>query len=223
MEHLIRFFTNPDHVWQFLYGQLNMFPAAYYIYTDEYGRLDSHEGAISQAAWMNIETPIYCMSRINDDFNGDLQINKRLVTAFCEDGGYAVIVEKAEFIDCMREIADNKRFIAGEVTYDLDIRELPQTMPSKLPELERVLLRKEPKFAYQGEYRFAYPDANVTYWPLESEWYKVPWKPTLLTSPKSVRIIRIPPANKITGDYLPVNISNEPNPLRGEWFLKPRD
>ena len=223
MEYLVRFLTKSEYVWQLLYGQLNMFPAAYYIHTREQGRKDKYEGAVSKTAWMDIQTPIYCMTKLDGDPSGGIQVDRRIIHDFCQCGGYAVIIDKQIFSDCMNLLAKNQRLISGEVIYDLNPGDLPDSVPQNLPEIERVLLHKSPQFAYQKEYRFAFPDVDVTFWPLENEWYKVPWKPTIKMIRDSIWVNRIPPICKIDGDAFSLSIDRCPDPLRGEWLLEPRN
>lgn len=224
MEYLIRFLEKSDYVWQLLYGQLNMFPAAYYILTREQGRGDMREASISKKAWMDIQVPIYCMSYAEGNSDGIIRIDRRAIRDFCKCGGYAVIFDKTTFIEAMSGLLRNDaRSFHGRVIYDLSPAELPDVMPQRLPEIKSVLLRKEPNYIYQNEYRFGFPDADITYWPLEPDWFKVPWKPTIPITRDRVWVSKVPPLCEICEDTFTLSTEHCADPLRGEWLLRSRD
>ena len=112
------------------------------------------------SACMGMATPVFCCSVIKipdrqDESSQEFFLDPRLIHDFSngDSNGYGVLlISKEEFLQRVKQAADHQSLIyyMGNIQYKKF-----ENSPENINDFSRAIFRKDPKFAYQCEYRIA--------------------------------------------------------------------
>lgn len=225
MKYLIRLFEKQDYAEQFLAGQLRLLPAGYYIKmeSDELGRTDSLEGAVSKKERINIAFPILCLvecEAVQHDENYALVLGTNIVRDFCKNGGYAVAIEEDRFIQLISPLVktysiESQPSYYGNVIYDLTESKLPDHWEHPASS-EINLLHKRTNYSYQHEYRFVFTNpSHYTF--CINDGFNQPWRVNMADLHDSAYIFRIKPLCENKEDYVTLPLRESHSAAKGSW------